>query len=76
MQKAKRRWHGAIVTNPNCTTVMLAVPLAILEEQFGLEAFGVVTSMQAISGAGYPGVSALDIEGKFVIPSYEMRNLR
>lgn len=66
MQKAKRGWHGAIVTNPNCTTVMLAVPLAILEEQFGLEAV-IVTSMQAISGAGYPGVSALDIEGN-VIP--------
>jgi len=64
-QKAKRGWPGAIVTNPNCTTVMLAAPLAALEFRFGLSAV-MVTSMQAISGAGYPGVSALDIVGNVV----------
>lgn len=65
-QKAKRGWSGAIITNPNCTTVMLASPLAALQARFGLDAV-MVTSMQAISGAGYPGVPALDIVGN-VIP--------
>ncbi len=64
-QKAARGWSGAIVTNPNCTTVMLAAPLAALEFRFGLRAV-MVTSMQAISGAGYPGVPALDIVGNVV----------
>ncbi len=64
-QKAARGWPGAIVTNPNCTTVVLAAPLAALEFRFGLRAV-MVTSMQAISGAGYPGVSALDIVGNVV----------
>ncbi len=65
-QQAGRGWRGAIVTNPNCTTVMLASPLAPLDKAFGIEAV-MATSMQAISGAGYPGVSALDIQGN-VIP--------
>jgi len=65
VQQAKRGWSGAIVTNPNCTTVMLAAPLAALQASFGLDAV-MVTSMQAISGAGYPGVSALDIVGNVV----------
>ncbi len=65
-QQQNRGWKGAIITNPNCTTVMLACPLAALQEAFGLEAV-MVTSMQAISGAGYPGVPALDIVGN-VIP--------
>lgn len=65
-QKAKRGWKGAIITNPNCTTVMLAAPLAALQSRFGIDAV-MVTSMQAISGAGYPGVPALDIVGN-VIP--------
>jgi aspartate-semialdehyde dehydrogenase len=65
-QQARRGWKGAIVTNPNCTTVMLASPLAPLDRVFGIEAV-MATSMQAISGAGYPGVSALDIQGN-VIP--------
>jgi len=66
VQQARRGWRGAIVTNPNCTTVMLAAPLAALHACFGLDAV-MVTSMQAISGAGYPGVPALDIVGN-VIP--------
>ncbi|GAB6276156.1 MAG: aspartate-semialdehyde dehydrogenase [Rectinema sp.] len=65
VQQAKRGWPGAIVTNPNCTTVMLASPLAALQSRFGLDAV-LVTSMQAISGAGYPGVAALDIVGNVV----------
>jgi aspartate-semialdehyde dehydrogenase len=65
VQRARRGWTGAIVTNPNCTTVMLASPLAALQARFGLDAV-VVTSMQAISGAGYPGVAALDIVGNVV----------
>ncbi len=65
-QRAVRGWPGAIVTNPNCTTVVLASALAPLERAFGIEAV-MMTSMQAISGAGYPGVSALDIAGN-VIP--------
>lgn len=65
-QKARRGWKGAIITNPNCTTVMLASALAPLHAAFGVEAV-MMTSMQAISGAGYPGVSAMDIAGN-VIP--------
>ncbi len=59
-QKRAREWeHGYIVTNPNCTTVALALALAPLHIAFGLEAVSVVT-MQALSGAGYPGVASLD----------------
>jgi len=65
-QQTLRGWKGAIITNPNCTTVMLASPLAPLDRVFGIEAV-MATSMQAISGAGYPGVSAMDIQGN-VIP--------
>lgn len=53
-------YKGFIVTNPNCSTIMLALALAPLHEQFGLEAVA-VTTLQAISGAGYPGVASFDI---------------
>lgn len=58
----KRRGYttGYIVTNPNCSAIALALGLAPLHNQFGLEAV-VVTTMQALSGAGYPGVPSLDI---------------
>jgi aspartate-semialdehyde dehydrogenase len=59
-QKKNRGWDGFIVTNSNCSTMGLVIPLKPLDDAFGLEAVNVVT-MQAISGAGYPGVSALDI---------------
>src|SRR5579863_7795507 len=63
-------WHkasgGFIVTNPNCSATGLVMALAPLEKQFGIEKVFVVT-MQAISGAGYPGVASLDILGN-VIP--------
>ena len=51
---------GLIVTNPNCSTIMLAMALAPLHARFGVEAV-VATTMQALSGAGYPGVPSLDI---------------
>ena len=56
-QKA-RGWKGGIVTNPNCSTVVLAMALGPLRT-FGIERL-TVTTMQALSGAGYPGVSSID----------------
>ncbi|MEM6337179.1 MAG: aspartate-semialdehyde dehydrogenase [Bacteroidota bacterium] len=56
---------GFIVTNPNCSTVGLVVALRPLFDQFGIEALH-VTTMQAVSGAGYPGVPSLDILGNVV----------
>jgi aspartate-semialdehyde dehydrogenase len=64
-QSASRGWKGAIVTNPNCVVVVVAMALAPLR-QFGLKS-AMVTSLQAISGAGYPGVASWDILGN-VIP--------
>jgi aspartate-semialdehyde dehydrogenase len=61
----KRGWKGAIATNPNCSTVALTMGLAPLKP-FGIEKI-VATTMQAISGAGYPGVPSIDIMGN-VIP--------
>ena len=55
-----RSGRGFIVTNPNCSTVMIALALAPLAARFGIEAV-VVTTLQALSGAGYPGISSLDI---------------
>lgn len=51
---------GAIVTNPNCSTIGMVMALKPILDNFGLEAVNVVT-MQALSGAGYPGVASLDI---------------
>ena len=59
-QRRRRRWDGAIVTNPNCTTAVLTIPLKPISTQFGLRNV-VMSSMQAASGAGYPGVASLDI---------------
>ena len=64
-QRAQKGWSGAIVTNPNCSTIVLATALAPLR-QFNLRAV-IVSTMQAVSGAGYPGVPSLDILGN-VIP--------
>ena len=55
----RRTGSGYIVTNPNCSVVGLAMALAPLERSFGLESVAVVT-LQALSGAGYPGVASLD----------------
>jgi aspartate-semialdehyde dehydrogenase len=65
IQRKRRGWQGMIVTNPNCTTIGLAMSLAPLEKQFGVEKV-MMTSMQAVSGAGYPGVPTLDILGNVV----------
>jgi aspartate-semialdehyde dehydrogenase len=51
---------GLVVTNPNCSAICVVIPLAPLQAAFGIEGV-VVTTMQAISGAGYPGVPSLDI---------------
>jgi len=59
-QQANRGWSGFIVANANCSTTSVILPLKILQQAFGLETVIMVT-MQAISGAGYPGVSAMDI---------------
>lgn len=63
-QQAARGWPGAIVTNPNCSTVVLAMALAPLR-LFDIQRV-VVSTMQAVSGAGYPGVPSLDILGNIV----------
>ncbi|MBI3940974.1 MAG: aspartate-semialdehyde dehydrogenase [Acidobacteria bacterium] len=65
-QKKNRRWKGFIVTNSNCSTMFLAMALGPIHRRFGLEKV-FVTTMQAISGAGYPGVPSWDILGN-VIP--------
>ena len=64
-QQAERRWPGLIVTSPNCTTTGIAMALKPLDDAFGLQKIFAV-SMQAISGAGYPGVASLDILGNVV----------
>jgi len=66
IQRHHHGWTGGIVTNANCTATVLVMALAPLHEAFGIEAV-MMTSMQAISGAGYPGVPSLDIMGN-VIP--------
>lgn len=59
-QKKRGFGKGFIVTNPNCAVTSFAPPLAALHRKFGIESV-IVTTMQAISGAGYPGVSSMDI---------------
>jgi len=65
LQQRARGWKGQIVTNPNCSTVVLTMGLAPLKA-FGISKV-IATTMQAISGAGYPGVPSMDIVGN-VIP--------
>lgn len=60
VQKRKRGWSGCIITNPNCSTTHLVSALHPLHTRFGVKKLFVVT-MQAVSGAGYPGVSSMDI---------------
>lgn len=59
-QRRKRKWDGAIVTNPNCSTTVLTLPLKPIYDEFGIKSV-IVSTMQSISGAGYPGVASLDI---------------
>ena len=64
-QRSGRGWRGGIICNPNCTATMLALALAPLHQAFGIEAV-LMTSLQAVSGGGYPGVPSLDILGNVV----------
>lgn len=65
-QQKARGWKGFIVTDPNCSTMQLCIVLKPLFDSFGLEKV-MVTTMQAVSGAGYPGIPSMDILGN-VIP--------
>ncbi len=69
LELVRGRSGGCVITNPNCATVGLVFALKPLVDAFGLEAVE-VTTLQAVSGAGYPGVPALDILGN-VIPHIE-----
>jgi aspartate-semialdehyde dehydrogenase len=59
-QPSRKESGGYIVTNPNCSTIGLVMALKPIEERFGIETI-FVTTMQAVSGAGYPGVASMDI---------------
>jgi aspartate-semialdehyde dehydrogenase len=64
-QPSRRASGGYMVTNPNCSTIGLVMALKPIEERFGIEKI-LVTTMQAVSGAGYPGVPSMDILGNVV----------
>ena len=64
-QPSRRESGGYMVTNPNCSTIGLVMALKPIEERFGIEQI-FVTTMQAVSGAGYPGVPSMDILGNVV----------
>ncbi len=65
-QRTQQNWIGGIVTNANCAVTVIAMALAPLHERFNVRRV-FVSTMQAVSGAGYPGVASLDILGN-VIP--------
>ena len=64
-QRRARGWNGAIVANGNCASIVAALPLAPVHQRFGITKIVAVT-MQAVSGAGYPGVPSLDILGNII----------
>ncbi|GAP08930.1 aspartate semialdehyde dehydrogenase [Bellilinea caldifistulae] len=66
VQRRRRGWTGWITTNPNCTSTGMTIALKALQDAFGLKRVFAV-SLQALSGAGYPGVASLDIADN-VIP--------
>ena len=66
-QRQNRGWSGCIITNPNCTSTGLTIALKVLDNEFGVKKV-FATSLQALSGAGYPGVPSLDIMDN-VIPN-------
>lgn len=66
VQRKKRGWPGAIVANGNCAAIVAALALAPVQQRYGVRRVLLMT-MQAVSGAGYPGVASLDILGN-VIP--------
>jgi aspartate-semialdehyde dehydrogenase len=64
-QASRKASGGYMVTNPNCSTIGLVMALKPLEQRFGITQI-IVTTMQAVSGAGYPGVPSMDILGNVV----------
>ena len=60
VQRDERGWDGALVKNPNCSTITMVPPLAALDEAFGLDRI-TVSTLQAVSGAGYSGVTSMEI---------------
>ena len=64
-QREGRGWSGGIVCNPNCVAAIVGLALAPLHRRWGLRALS-VTTLQSASGAGYPGVSAMDLLGNIV----------
>jgi len=60
VQRDERDWDGALIKNPNCSTITMVPPLAAVDELAGLERVNVAT-LQAVSGAGYDGVSSMEI---------------
>ncbi|MEF8814734.1 MAG: aspartate-semialdehyde dehydrogenase [Halovenus sp.] len=60
VQRDERGWDGALIKNPNCSTITMVPPLAALDEAFGLERI-TVSTLQAVSGAGYSGVTSMEI---------------
>lgn len=69
VQRAARKWEGGIVCNPNCVVAIVGLALAPLHQRWGLRAAS-VTTLQSASGAGYPGVSALDLIGN-ILPTIQ-----
>lgn len=65
IQREKRHWDGAIICAPNCTTSIFSLPLKPILDEFGVESV-ILTTMQAVSGAGYPGVPMLDINDNII----------
>ncbi len=65
-QQARRNWSGFIVASPNCSTTSAILPMKVFQDAFGLRA-AIITTLQAISGAGYPGVPSMAITDN-VIP--------
>ena len=69
VQRAGRGWNGGILCNPNCVAAIVGLALAPLHQRWRLRAAS-VTTLQSASGAGYPGVSALDLLGN-IVPNIE-----
>ncbi len=60
VQRDERDWDGALIKNPNCSTITMVPPLAAIDDAAGLERVSVAT-LQAVSGAGYSGVTSMEI---------------
>ena len=60
VQRDERGWDGALIKNPNCSTITMVPPLAALDDAFGLDRI-TVSTLQAVSGAGYSGVTSMEI---------------